>query len=509
MSNYNPDSPTSWHKVTMSQDSNSLTDNILEKDYWQSIKAESKIPLHTRLLHKVMDSVRPIKASANKKPISRTGYLDGLRGFAAFLVYWQHHNSWVRETSGDNEYFENAFGYKGKYHLATFPFLRVFWTGGHFAVPVFFVISGYVLAAKPLSLIQSGESMKLLDNLSSALFRRWMRLWIPVAVTTFIYMTMAHYPGFYTDDYYHKATYREEIWEWYSNIKNFSFMFDTSGNPFFPYNGHIWTIPQEFKGSIAVYVALISFSRFPRNSRLFAELVLIWYFIWVADGCFFAMFIAGMFLCDLDLLAINNDLPRFIKRLEPYRTIVFYHLLVIGLYISGVPAKDMDMNNLWKARGWYYLAYLKPQATFDYKWFYLFWAAAFTAASIPRIGWLRRFFEGRFCQYLGKISFGLYLVHGPVIFILADRLYSAVGFVRERHMMNIPQWPNSFSLSMAGPLGMEFAFLVPHIVLLPITFWLAEIVTKFVDEPAVRFAQNLYRRLANAPGPSPASKPVA
>ncbi|KAH7399746.1 putative acyltransferase [Cadophora sp. MPI-SDFR-AT-0126] len=478
MSNYNPDSPTNWHKVNMAHES----DNVLEKGP----------PLHTRALHKFVDLVRPMiltKAPANKKPLSRTGYLDGLRGFAAFLVYWQHHNSWVRETSGDDEIFENAFGYTGKHYLATFPFLRVFWTGGHFAVPVFFVISGYVLSAKPLTLMQSGETIKLFENLSSALFRRWMRLWIPVAITTYIYMTMAHYPGFYTDDYFHKATYREEIWEWYSNIKNFSFMFDTRVQGL----------------NCRLRVALVSFSRFPRNSRLFAECVLIWYFIWVTDGCFFAMFIAGMLLCDLDLLAINNDLPRFIKRLEPYKNIIFYHLLIIGLYLSGVPARNMDMNNVWKARGWYYLAYLKPQATFDYKWFYLFWAATFTTASIPRIGWLRRFFEGRFCQYLGKISFGLYLVHGPVIFILADRLYSAVGFVRIRHLKNMPQWPNAFPLSMAGPLGLEFAFLAPHIILLPVTFWLAEIVTRFIDDPAVKFAQNLYRRLASGPpssGPS-------
>merc|ERR1711964_806520 len=64
---------------------------------------------------------------------------------------------------------------------------------------------------------------------------------------------------------------------------------------------------------------------------------------------------------------------------------------------------------------------------------------------------------------------------------LADRLYSAVGFVRIRHLKNMPQWSNAFPLSMAGPLGLEFAFLMPHIILLPVTFWLAEIVTRFVE----------------------------
>ena len=39
------------------------------------------------------------------------------------------------------------------------------------AVACFFIISGYVLALKPLSLIHAGEHLKLLDNLASAFFR--------------------------------------------------------------------------------------------------------------------------------------------------------------------------------------------------------------------------------------------------------------------------------------------------------------------------------------------------
>lgn len=472
-------------------------DNVLEKGYWQSSKVEPLVPLHIRAFHKFIDIVRPAiltKGPAVKKQLSRTGYLDGLRGFAAFLVYIQHHELWVRETDGDGEIFENGFGHNGRYHFATFPFIRTLFSGGHFAVPVFFVISGYVLSAKPLSLIQSGDYAKFGDNVSSALFRRWLRLWMPVMATTFIYMTLAHYPGFYTDDYFHKATYREEIWEWYAQTKNFSFMFDTSGNPFFPYNGHVWTIPVEFKGSIAVYISVIAFSRCTRNMRLWCELALIYYFMYISDGGFYAMFMAGQFLSDLDLLAVNNNLPRFFNRLEKYKEIIFYHLLVIGLYLGGVPAHNQDINVVRNTRGWYYLSFLKPQAAFDYKWFYMFWAALLTVASVPRIGWLKRFFETRFCQYLGRISFGLYLVHGPVLFILGDRIYSAVGWTRVRHLTGMPQWVNAWPMSHAGPLGLEWGFLVPNLILLPVTFWFAEIATRFIDTPSVKFGQNLYRR---------------
>ncbi|EKD15317.1 uncharacterized protein L3040_001684 [Drepanopeziza brunnea f. sp. 'multigermtubi'] len=494
-STFNLGSPTSWGKVNRFHDSH---EDLLEKGYWQGINSEARNPNLRRAFHKFVDIVRPsilTQGPAANKPLFPTSYLDGLRGFAALLVYIQHHELWVREADGDGEIFENGFGYNGKHHFATFPFIRLFFSGGHFAVPIFFVISGYVLSAKPLQLSEAEEYSKFSDNVSSALFRRWLRLWMPVMATTFIYMTLAHYPGFYTDDYVHKATYGEEVWEWCVQTKNFSFMFDMSGNPFFPFNGHIWTIPVEFKGSIVIYLSVIALARCARNARLCCELVLIYYFLYISDGAFYAMFMGGQLLAHLDLLALNKNLPLILARLEPYREIIAYHLLIIGLYLGGVPAHNQDLNVVRNTRGWYYLSFLKPQAVFDYKWFYMFWAAIFTVAAVPHVGWLKRFFEGRFCQYLGRISFGLYLCHGPVLFILGDRLYSAAGWTRIKHLMAMPQWVNAWPLSHAGPLGLEWGLLVPNLILLPVTLWFAEICTRFIDTPSVKFGQNLYKRL--------------
>jgi hypothetical protein len=47
-------------------------------------------------------------------------------------------------------------------------------------------------------------------------------------------------------------------------------------------------------------------------------------------------------------------------------------------------------------------------------------------------------------------------------------------------------------MSKAGPLGLELSVLAPHLIILPVTLWLAEIVTKLVDEPSVRFSQWAY-----------------
>ena len=360
---------------------------------------------------------------------------------------------------------------------------------------VFFIISGYVLSAKPLSLIYAGDHQKLGDNLASALFRRWLRLHLPVAAVSFIYVTCWHLFGIYTLAPDHKDTWAEEVWNWYIEFKNFSFVFRTGGEAWLTSQYHTWSIPVEFRGSIIIYTALLAFSRATRNARLWCELGLVYYFMYIVDGWFGAFFMAGLILCELDILAKMNDLPIFITKFKPYTTPIVYTMFITSIYLSGVPSFSRDKEVLRASPGWYYLSFLAPQAVFDLKWFYLFWAAIFLVASIPHLPWLRSFFESSFCQYLGRISFALYLMHGPVLWTLGDRLYQATGWYREEHVIFTPGWVNIFPLSQKGPLGLELSFLAPHLILLPVTLWAAEVVTRVFDEPSVRFSQWAYSKV--------------
>jgi peptidoglycan/LPS O-acetylase OafA/YrhL len=452
------------------------------------------------------------KQSGPAEPLRKTAYLDGLRGFAAFLVYWQHHQLWAHGLE-EMSILENAFGFEGHYSFASFHGVRLLFNGGHFAVATFFVISGYVLSTKPLSLIQAGEQAKLADNLGSALFRRWLRLYIPLLATTFLFMLSWHaFGGLWVPNVKKQSNLRDEIWWWYAELKNFSFIFNSGGEPWVSYNFHLWSIPVEMKGSIVVYTSLLAFSRATTKARLWCTAGLMFYFMYICDGWYCCLFMMGMFLADLDLLSAKGQLPRLFARFSPYKEFIYYHLLAMAVYLGGIPAQTTDVELLRRNRGWYYLSLLKPQATFDYKWFYLFFAATFLVSATPRIPWLRRFFETRFCQYLGRVSFALYLVHGPVLWTLGDRIYSAVGWassIGSGQVEGIPQWVDRFPLPMYGPLGLEVAFLVPHLILLPVTFWCAEMVTKFIDEPAVRFAQSLYRRTLADPSAGAAAAAAA
>lgn len=111
--------------------------------------------------------------------LSPTAYLDGMRGLAALVVFFCH-------------YFYQAFiiaeGWgagETNYHLLKLPFIRLFYQGPP-AVCLFFVISGYALSYRPLKLVRSRAPADLATAISSLVFRRGIRLYLPTAISTLL-----------------------------------------------------------------------------------------------------------------------------------------------------------------------------------------------------------------------------------------------------------------------------------------------------------------------------------
>nr|POE74700.1 hypothetical protein CFP56_37231 [Quercus suber] len=441
------------------------------------------------------------RAGPRNQKLRKTAYLDGVRGFASVMVYLLHHLLWSHENHMADRKLETAWGYNDEYYLGAFPIIRNFFTGGHYAVATFFVISGYVLSAKPLALIQAREYDKLAENVASALFRRWLRLFLPIIAVTLVVVVMWHWFGLLAN-FVPERNLVDELWRWYRDFKSITWIFRSGGDPWFRYNPHTWSIPLEFKGSIAVYTAAIAFSRCTRNARLLCEIGLWFYFMYIADGAHYAMFIGGMFICDIDLLAAREDLPNWLYRFKPQKTMLMYLAFFASLVLGGCPSWDAHEDGLKKSPGWRYLFFMKPQAVFDYKWFFLFWASFFIILSVPHISWAKGFFETRFNQYLGRISYMFYLVHGPILWTLGDRLYAATGWVRENQALALPGWPGRFPLPTIGPFGLEISYIVPQLFLLPFTIWVADIATTVIDDNSIKFAAWLY----SLTKPSPAAK---
>ncbi|KAI0022359.1 acyltransferase family-domain-containing protein [Xylariomycetidae sp. FL0641] len=439
--------------------------------------------------------------------LHETAYLDGVRGLASLLVYIHHQELWAHDSQYST--IERAFGYRGRHHLITLPLVRLLFNGGHFSTAVFFVLSGYTLSIRGLDLVESDARAKLADHLASAVFRRWLRLYIPVLVTTFVCMTAWHVlplrvPGLDQQ----QPTWTQEFWVWGREVSDFSFPFRSVASPaqYLRYNDHLWSIPAEFRGSMVVFATLLAVSKFPWRRRMACYGVLVAYFLFaVADGWDLAFFVAGMATRDLHLALGRRE------RAQPHRQHVVaerpdgkqptvsswralpYLGLLASLYLGGVPtcvsAKCFRMNP-----GWALFAPASRLVSGDPKWLYLLPAASLFVACVG-LTRLRRLFESKACQYLGKISYGLYLVHGPAMRTLANPIYAAIGWPGSPVNGGAQSLGSQLPLAARGPLGLEVGFLAAQAVMLPVVLWLAQVVAVALDRPSTRLSRDILRRL--------------
>ncbi|KAF5024429.1 hypothetical protein F66182_3515 [Fusarium sp. NRRL 66182] len=415
-------------------------------------------------------------------------WLQGLRGIGALLVYFHHHQLFPRDNS-DVAVLERAFGYMAKYEPVTLPFLRLFFSGGHFAVAVFFVASGYALSATPLRLVQAARYEELGEVISSSLFRRWLRLFAPVFITTLAFILIQHavaavWPSLGPSE----LSLYDNLGRFLQQLREFTFIFSRNTGPSgytasFDYNLHLWTIQVEYAGSLIVYVSIMALSRLSTVARISWEIGFIFYFLYVVDGWYGAMFMAGMLLCDIHLLTSADT-----SRQKPSRNSGWmaksgrWMVLLIGLYLGGVPHVP-STRLLARNPGWSLLSNLKPDGMADPKWIYLFLSASLVVGVVPHIPTLERALEGRLCQELGRISYGLYLVHGPVMWTMGAKLYSSTGCCRTEQSQDTAHKP---------VLGLEAEFILPHVILMPLTFVLAKLVADYVDAPSIRLGKWLY-----------------
>ncbi|CAM1508703.1 Fc.00g055510.m01.CDS01 [Cosmosporella sp. VM-42] len=152
-----------------------------------------------------------------------TAFLDGMRGFAAFTVMIAHWSGWIY----DNQLGWGAKG--GHYDFLRLPFFCLLYHGS-IQVDIFFVISGYVLSCRPMRFIRRGQVTEFHSVLTSLLFRRWARLFLPIAASTLMIaflLQLGAYEavrGFHQDKMYmtHRIevhvtpqpTFSGELWHW-------------------------------------------------------------------------------------------------------------------------------------------------------------------------------------------------------------------------------------------------------------------------------------------------------
>lgn len=152
---------------------------------WDSLRQLSFLSILRHSLYFFLPSFarKATDPDGSKPPvrISSHAHLDGLRGLAALFVFFFHSSYTVWEVRAGF-----ASGGPGEFMSPLrLPFIRLLFSGDAM-VSIFYLVSGFVLSIKPVKLMQAGAYETLFISVSSAGFRRGIRLFLPCFVSTFI-----------------------------------------------------------------------------------------------------------------------------------------------------------------------------------------------------------------------------------------------------------------------------------------------------------------------------------
>ena len=397
----------------------------------------------------------------------RNAPLDGVRGLASLMVAVCHFVTgfhWAL-LNGEDRYSHFA-GDTAISHS-----FLVFFFNPDLGVAIFFVLSGYVLAA---SVARDPPPWPALA------VRRWIRLSLPILATSILIWLTARAGGFHStaaaelaNSDWLKSQYgfldTNPIGLWIlARDSLFSFLTSVpqGGGAVRLYNSNSWTMPIEMIGSLALYAAYCVFGDLARRAR----------------GCLGAAGIAVVITYNTPFDGFGGgialfELGRAIQLLPSERRAQLAHAaapfgavaIVLGVWLGGTPFNiDLPGNGAYARAARFLFNYVaSPITQMHHAGAILIVAAALTLRSLQRV------LSTRPCQYLGRISFMMYLVQIPVLCSVGA--YVVLGATRAA--------------------GYNPATLLALAAYLAATILIAHVTTAAIDVPSIRLSRIIGARI--------------
>jgi peptidoglycan/LPS O-acetylase OafA/YrhL len=406
--------------------------------------------------------VTPVQTLPAAKGETRDHGLDGLRGLASLNVALCHFVTAFQFAllSG----VASASHFPGDTSLARTPIILLF--NPELGVAIFFVLSGFVLAS---SVNESGLPLRALIG------RRWVRLALPIVAASIFAFVIPSVNG---NSAQAAASVTKSFWlgdEYAPDSRSlgefFTLIFESAFNILVCigngakaarlFNSNLWTMPIEFLGSVGLFVTyrlLLDEALPKRTSRLVIMVLLI--------ACFwntpFYGFPAGAALFELRNWLRETAVRRPWLAGDRLALVLGAFVLIWGLIFGGTPF-ELDL-----AHGGFYTsvtlainAYVEPVSAIT-TMHHL--GALFIVAAALLFNPLRYLLERPAIQFLGQISFMVYLVQIPLLYSLAS------GIV----------------IFFAPRMGYNGATLLSLCAFLPAVIGVAMVLTRYVDMPAIR-----------------------
>jgi len=357
-------------------------------------------------------------------------------------------------------------------------------------VPIFFVISGFVLSFKSLKLAHAHNYAAMHTTLSSSVFRRALRLFLPCVASTFLVMITIWYE--LQGGNGKEPTLYKQFWSWLYALWDITNSWNWDLLQWPPYDVHLWTIPIEMANSMLLFITITGLSRCKVWIRLFMVFSIMLYCLKTKHWAGFE-FLGGMLIAEIGLIQAAraereankkaNSSPMSFEEDSPSKPTAFPYMhmfwvinVLFALWVGGWPNK-----HVLEVPGLRYLAQhtMDPYFTLGgpelaFPWYAL--GAMQIVLACQQVPWLQNFFITAPIQYLANISYALYLMHGPIMDVLGLRIMSYVlAWVGEYENSGIWLRTLSWFLGLAG-------LAIP-------TVWAADVFWRAVDLPSVAFAK--------------------
>lgn len=332
--------------------------------------------------------------------ITKLSYLEALRGCAALIVVMTHFAAAFTPFAVFGPPYEPHYAFE---HLLTSTPLSLT-VAGHFAVCLFFVLSGYVLSLPYVG----GESERKNDSLVAAIIKRPIRLGGLVMTTMFLSVVLSE-SGMYHNQ---TASSISGSQPWFSNFFSEALYHSPKELvcaallPFsegYIYNPPLWTIEKELYGSFLTYGFLILFRQ--SKLRFLAYLAAITLF---RDSLYHG-FLVGILVADF-----QKSNPAI--WLSLMRTHLWAIVLVLGIFFASVP----NYSESSKSTSWVY-SWL-PEIQFVGGG-YAMLGATFFFLGVLLSQKIQRVLAGTALTFLGKVSFAVYAVHFLVLASVTSWLF--------------------------------------------------------------------------------------
>jgi peptidoglycan/LPS O-acetylase OafA/YrhL len=368
-------------------------------------------------------------------------YLDGLRGLAALIVVTDHYIDMALPAA--------LRGYGLRHHMGegwlhNTPLHLVL--NGAFAVTIFFVLSGIVLSAKFFR-------TKSEPVVAAGAAKRYVRLALPALGSVLLACLLLKLHLFYNHQsgaVAGSAFFWGSLWSFspswhqalYQGLYGAIFTQDNS------YNLPLWTLQVELTGSFLVFMTLALFGKLRNRWVFYSALAL----VFLRSNLL--AFLLGVFICDM-----------YFNRRIVFDTLSRWYwlpLVLLSLVVGSQPIEGTSMFAFWNLQGWGDHVHVLVHTL----------AAALLIVNIIAARPLQRFLETRPVQFLGRISFSLYLLHFLVLGTYGSYLF----------------------MHLVSGIGYRWGTAIAYFPFLLISIIAAYIYAKYVDVPAISLSGAIYRR---------------